>query len=524
MNADGALVWSRSLPLPSTHLSLSIMSQPLISIHRGVARHPQYRLAAPYDFSIAPRQHAVIYGPNGSGKTMLAQQISGARALLGDAYRTHFAATTEGPLRLSECIRCISFRSVYGGAEPAYYQQRWNRADEQPFPSVAELLQRSRAAADHEPDAEVEQWVEATGILAHLDKPINLLSSGELRRLQTARMLYTRPQLLVIDNPYIGLDKEARATFARLLRQLAERLTLIVVVSRIDDIPPFTRQVVSMDCGHVVATEPYADFMARATTCEATAVARVQAQPVSLPPCPSQWAARQEEAATEKAAIVAHFDHVSVCYDGHYLLRDIDWQVKRGEHWALTGPNGAGKSTLLSLVCADNPQAYATPITLFGHRRGSGESIWDIKKHIGYVAPELFTTYHKSLPAIDIAASGLHDTIGLYKRVTDSERDHCSRWLQTFGCGHLANRDYLSLSEGEQRLILLVRAFVKHPSLLILDEPFHGLDAAHRALARAVIEAYMQQADKTLIMVTHYPEELPPCIDHHLRLERAVLS
>ena len=142
----------------------------------------------------------------------------------------------------------------------------------------------------------------------------------------------------------------------------------------------------------------------------------------------------------------------------------------------MSGDNGSGKSTLLSLVCADNPQAYACDISLFGHKRGSGESIWDIKRHIGYVSPEMHRSYKQNIPAIQIVASGLKDTIGLYVRPNEAEREQCRKWLEVFGIGHLADRKFMEMSSGEQRLVLVARAFVKEPDLLILDEPLHGLD------------------------------------------------
>ena len=198
----------------------------------------------------------------------------------------------------------------------------------------------------------------------------------------------------------------------------------------------------------------------------------------------------------------------------------MSWSIRRGEHWTLSGNNGTGKSTLLSLICADNPAGYACDIRLFGRRRGHGESIWDIKKNIGFVSPELFQSYRKPVPVIDIVASGLHDSIGLYKRSTPEERAHCMDWLQTFKAGHLAGRNFMKLSSGEQRLVLLARAFVKNPGLLILDEPFHGLDDRRRMLACRIIDRYMEQPDKTLVMVSHYEDEYPQCIDHHLTLTK----
>lgn len=471
------------------------MNKPLIHIENGVTRHPSFRLPYPVGFTLPQGAHTAIYGPNGSGKSLLTAMITGAQPLLGKGVDYHWPDPSPRPLH--ERIRSITFRDVYGGSEPAYYQQRWNHFDEQSFPTVAEVLgcAEGRAAA---------LW-KALGLTDHMEKTVNLLSSGELRRLQLARALNGQPEVLVIDNPYIGLDAGARDLLTSLLEELGRRLTLVLVVSRLADIPPFVQRVVPVEGGRVgQAVERHA--LSEDVTTSAN----------SLPTLPPEPRATVTLPAEEDPLIC--FNDVSIRYGHRRILNRLNWQVESGSKWALTGENGAGKSTLLSLVCADNPQAYACDIRLFGHRRGRGESIWDIKRRIGYVSPEMFSTYRKDLPAIDIVASGLHDTIGLYRRISDAERAACMAWLDAFGATYLARRNYLQLSSGEQRLVLLVRAFVKHPDLLILDEPFHGLDSRRRQLARSVIEAYMARPGKTLIMVTHYADELPDCINHHLHL------
>ena len=171
-------------------------------------------------------------------------------------------------------------------------------------------------------------------------------------------------------------------------------------------------------------------------------------------------------------------------------------------------------------MCADNPQSYACDISLFGRKRGTGESIWEIKQHIGYVSPEMHRAYLKNLPTVEIVASGLHDTIGLYKRPRPDEQEACLWWMEIFGIDHLRDVPFLQLSSGEQRLALLARAFVKDPELLILDEPLHGLDTYNRRRVKRIIEAFCHRHDKTLIMVTHYDRELPSTIDHRLSLTR----
>lgn len=487
------------------------MARTIINIKNGVTRHPAYRLAAPLNFTLAQGEHLAICGPNGGGKSLFVDVLSGAHPLLGDAMHYDFGSALSS--RASDNIRLITFRDVYGGSEPAYYQQRWNQADEQTFPTVGDVLREAQQQLHCTADDASQQLMHEIGIDEHWHKPINLLSSGELRRLQLAKMLLTHPQVLIIDNPYIGLDVEARAMLTRLLTRLAEQITVVVVVSRAEDVPAFITTVVKVSGNMVGEKMPLATYVA-----EEQAVRNEKCEPQL--PKPSAEAVELTSAIEDAEALtsVIDFRNITISYGVRTILRDLTWQVRKGEHWALMGENGAGKSTLLSLVCADNPQGYACNISLFGHRRGRGESIWDIKRRIGYVSPEIFSTYRKALPAIDIVASGLHDTIGLYKRATPHEREQCLTWFAAFEAEHLAMRDYLTLSSGEQRLILLIRAFVKNPDLLILDEPFHGLDTHRRTLARAIIDAYMANPAKTLIMVTHYEEELPTCIDHKLRL------
>lgn len=487
------------------------MANTLIKITNGVTRHPDYRLASPLNFELAKGESMAICGPNGGGKSLFVDILTGAHPLLGDAMKYDFGTLGN---KAANNVRLVTFRDVYGGNEPAYYQQRWNQADEQVFPMVNEVLQQAFNAWQPANHASTDEWpnqelLNDLGIFEHAEKPINLLSSGELRRMQLAKMLMSSPQVLIVDNPYIGLDKDARLMLTRVLEKLSKSITLVLVVSRKQDIPAFINKVVWVENKLVESPISLQQFLSE---CAGNDERNDEMATWALP--------QINESVTADGADVIDFRNIHIQYGKRTILHNLNWNVKRGEHWALMGENGAGKSTLLSLVCADNPQGYACDIRLFGNKRGQGESIWEIKKHIGYVSPEIFSTYRRPLPAIDIVASGMHDTIGLYKRPSATEREQCMEWMEAFGAAHLAERNYMHLSSGEQRLVLLLRAFVKCPDLLILDEPFHGLDNRYRLRAQALIDRYMQNPSKTLIMVTHYEEELPQCIDHTLKLKK----
>ena len=223
---------------------------------------------------------------------------------------------------------------------------------------------------------------------------------------------------------------------------------------------------------------------------------------------------------SEPGSRILQFNNITIRYDNRVILNNLSWTVHEGEHWAITGQNGAGKSTLLSLVCADNPQAYACDFEIFGHKRGTGESIWDIKKHIGYVSPEMHRSYQKNITALEVVASGLFDTVGLFMHPDQEQLKKSLYWMRIFRIEDLASRSYLKLSSGEQRLCLLARAFVKDPELLILDEPMHGLDMSNMNHILIIIDIFVRRPRKTLIMVSHYPSEFPECISHRLQRKK----
>jgi molybdate transport system ATP-binding protein len=493
--------------------------QKIINIVNGVVRMPSWRMAEPVNFTTLDGEQLAIVGPNGGGKTMLVNIITGSHPLLMHDPEYDFAPSTQK--LVSDNIKYITFRDAYGGDNDRtyYLQQRWNQTEiDDSTPTVGERLEmayRSAGADTPERQALREELYDMFNMRALLDKHIILLSSGELRKLKLTETLFSRPRVLIMDNPFIGLDAGTRDQLKQLFATIVSRETLqiILVLSKTDDIPDFITHVVEvrdMKVGEKMTREEY---LARRQQVPAHVLSDDKRQAIlNLPYSDEEYHTKE----------VAHLNHVSIRYGERTILKDLDWTVLNGERWALGGQNGAGKSTLLSLICADNPQSYACDISLFGIPRGSGESIWDIKKHIGYVSPEMHRAYQKDIPAIRIVASGLKDSVGLYVKPTGQEIDICRFWMDVFGLEGLENTTFLKLSSGEQRLVLLARAFVKDPELLILDEPLHGLDNANRQLVKDVIDTFMQRRNKTLIMVTHYENELPECIDHRLRLIRHI--
>ena len=468
-------------------------AKPIVRIESGLPMVREWQLAAPVDFVFGAGEHIAVFGRNGAGKTKLVEIILGRHPVKKGIIEYAFPS----PVRkyVSENVKYLAFKDCYGGeTEQNYYlQQRWNSWD--------------------------------------VDDERILLSSGELRKHSLSKVLGTEPCLLILDNPFVGLDAASRLVLGEQLRAIVQggKTSLMLVLSREDEIPPFMTHVVEVKDEVVLPKKRLADWLAeRGTeTCgkgqdcgPGQAISTGDAHSIADSP-PSENGPSARRAADDPASSteIVRLNKVTIRYGERTILKDLDWVVRKGEHWSLTGPNGSGKSTLLGLVCADNPQSYACDISLFGRKRGSGESIWDIKKHIGYVSPELHRSFKRDITAERIVANGLRDFHGLFTKANEEEIRTARKCLERFGAGHLAGTSFLNMSSGEQRIVLLARAFVKNADLLILDEPFHGLDDENVRMVRGIIEEYCQNPDNTLLMVTHRMEELPSCIDHNLTLK-----
>lgn len=479
--------------------------QQIIALKNAVARNPLVRLVAPVNVAFGADEQIAVYGPNGAGKSLLIDMLTGKSPLREGRVVYDFCPSAS--TSVYENIRYIAFRDTYGSADiNYYYQQRWNAHDQDEAPTVRQQLGEVRDEAYR------HRLFTLLGIESLLDKKIILLSSGELRKFQLAKALLARPRVLILDNPYIGLDAGSRGLLTGLLERIVSMssLQLVLVTSMPDDVPPFVTHVVPVDAcvvGRKLTRTEWEKGLAHRRDEN-----RAWEQALRETLCGKIGGLPCVDSALSTPSEVVRMNGVTIRYGTRVILQNLDWTVMRGEKWALTGANGSGKSTLLSLVCADNPQSYACDIHLFGRKRGTGESVWDIKRRIGYVSPEMHRAYLKNLPTIEIVASGLHDSIGLYHRLKTEDAAICEWWMDIFGIASLRDKPFLQLSSGEQRLALLARAFVKDPELLILDEPLHGLDVDNRCRVRNVIDVFCRRPDKTLVMVTHYANELPPCI------------
>ena len=479
------------------------VDETILSMRDGIARASEVRFAHPLNIDILKGENIAVVGCNGSGKSILVDTLLGRYPLREGSVVYDFSPSESDAVYKN--VQSITFRDIYGSSEANYcYQLRWNLHEQEDIPIVREIL----GCIDDDAYALLQRF----HLVDFIDEPVVQLSSGELRKLQIVKALLARPRLLVLDNPYIGLDAPTRSMLDKALVELAdsESMQMIIILGSREEIPSFVDSVFVVENRTVLGKFTREEIGTVDSLPDESSVDVLREKVLSLSSDDVDFSCDE----------VLAMNNITVRYGERTILRDFSWRVGCGEVWALSGENGSGKSTLLSLVCADNLQSYACDITLFGRRRGTGESIWEIKKRIGYVSPEMHRSYLRNLPVIEIVASGLHDSIGLYRRSTDAQMQSCMQWMEIFGIAHLRDSSFIRLSSGEQRLVLLARAFVKDPRLLILDEPMHGLDPQNRARAKAVIEAFSRRKGKTVIMVSHYEEDFPSTLSNRLTLKK----
>ncbi|QXB78026.1 molybdate ABC transporter ATP-binding protein ModF [Enterobacter asburiae] len=470
-----------------------------LHISQGTFRLSDTRTLTIADLTIRAGESWAFVGTNGSGKSALARALAGELLLLKGGYQGDFTRLTR--LSFEQLQKLVS--------------DEWQRnntdllspGEEDTGRTTAEIIQ------DEVKDpARCQRLAERFGITALLNRRFKYLSTGETRKTLLCQALMSEPELLILDEPFDGLDVQSRAQLAALLESLNQQgYTLVLVLNRFDEIPDFIQHAgVLADCNLTETGEKTA-LLKQALI--AQLAHSEQLDGITLP---------EPDAPSARHALDPHQPRIvlrdgMVSYDDRPILNRLSWTVNPGEHWQIVGPNGAGKSTLLSLITGDHPQGYSNDLTLFGRRRGSGETIWDIKKHIGYVSSSLHLDYRVSTTVRNAILSGYFDSIGIYQAVSDKQHKLAQQWLDILGMDNrVADAPFHSLSWGQQRLALIVRALVKHPTLLILDEPLQGLDPLNRQLIRRFVDVLISEGETQLLFVSHHAEDAPACITHRL--------
>ncbi len=324
------------------------------------------------------------------------------------------------------------------------------------------------------------------------ERSIRTFSSGEQRKALLKYLMQQKPDFLVLDNPFDCLDVESVQQLKKQLEHVALHIPIVQLYKRHTDILPFINNILQIlpdDTLHWHSVQAY----------ELNTAQKPQTLNVTIPGPLKPF--------NNLPHVLVEMDGVSVSYNNRIVVKDITWQIKKGEFWHLKGPNGSGKTTLLSMIYGDNPKAFGQEIYLFGQKKGSGESVWQIKEKIGYFTPSLTDNFRGNHNALQMIISGLMDSVGLYSKPSDQQKKLAMDWLRVINLDDKKNLRFSDLSQVNQRLVLIVRAMIKHPPLLILDEPSTGLDDDSAALMVELVQEIAQQSDTAIIYVSHRTEQ-----------------
>lgn len=521
---SGAFLLVALFMYPKLIFAVKRMNTLLLSIRHATVRYLNNTLFTQLNFEMKQGENWALIGASGSGKSALLQTIAGRFNFTGgtiDRYFFEDFLKTHGPQgenftwhKLVALVEPKHHFKNLSNTSDFYYQQRYNSSDSEDALTVEQYL--GSISASNYPGA---YWTEEKVTeLLRLDelraKQLIKLSNGETKRLMIAAALLKNPVILLLDSPMTGLDVQTRAAFSLIIDKIIASGITVVMATSPAEIPDAIGNIALLENGAIVKTliknrfEPEKYLRGDADEADNNELKALLNEA-------NEWPAYE---------YIVKMKDVHIQYGEKIILDDVNWQIRPGERWALLGPNGAGKSTLLSLINGDNPQAYANDIVLFDRRRGSGESIWDIKSKIGFVSPELHQYFPTDNSCLQVIESGYYDTLGLFRQSIKTKADIALRWMKALEIEKYARVLLKNIPASAQRLCLLARALIKNPNLLIFDEPCQGLDAHQQHHFKTLVDTICRLSNVTLIYVTHYQQEIPESVTKVLRLERGLVG
>lgn len=494
------------------------MNNLLISFSKVSIRQYNALVFKELDFDFEIGQHWALVGKSGSGKSTFLDFIMGKASMArGEASYPYFdwyiaKNHQDDPFfnrykLMAQVSARHEFRNLSHTSD-FYYQQRFNSCDSEDAETVLAYLSEIKVIR---PSGiwTLQKVTERLNMGYLLDKQLIKLSNGETKRLLFAAALIKNPILLLLDNPLNGLDVAARSDFNALMLEIAESGISIIMATSPHEIPEAITHVAVLESGEIVSNSPANEFNPN----DFFGDAQVKINLDEL----SELLSSSES--NEYHTIIG-MENVNIKYGDKQILNEVSWEMKQGERWMLVGHNGAGKSTLLSLINGDNPQAFANKIILFDQRKGSGESIWEIKRKIGYVSPEFFQYFPMANTCLQVIESGFDDTLGLFRVSNKNKAERSLRWMNLLQIGEYAGLLIRNVPISVQRICMLARAMVKNPVLLILDEPCLSLDHAQQEHFKRLIDEICAISNLSLIYVSHYQNEMPASITHSLILDQ----
>jgi len=495
--------------------------QPFITLDNVTVRLRTRRFLENSRWRINADENWAILGPNGAGKTTLAGALCGRIPVVAGKIIRHFLPVDNS----SPDAGMIGYMSF-----ELHRQILKNESRKEEFRSfsgnlhdqttVTDLILSDRKG-DHK--SRFDHAVRLTGVKQLLDKDFRSLSAGEIRKVLITRTLINNPRLLILDEPFDGLDRTARKSIGTLIDRLVRKgHRVILITQRIEEIVDGISHILFLKKGKVFKLGEKTDMLKPDIVRDVFdgkqdlyhgALANNHSLTLNDP-------IRFQKNDTRRLQTLIKMEDVTIQYGKTIVLNRISWEVKPQQNWILLGSNGAGKSTLLKLISGDNTQAYANRISLFGRKKGSGESIWDIKKYIGIVSPDLQARYPDTCKVFDVICSGFFDTLGLYRRCHSEQIAIAEKWINLLELDDLTGKSFGWISHGQRQLVLMGRAMVKSPMLLLLDDPCDGLDMSNRGKVLQTLEFIGSRTDTSLVYTTHHREEIVPSTTHIMQLDK----
>jgi len=498
------------------------MAPALLSIKHATVRYLNSVLFKNLTYILNQGESWAIIGPSGSGKSALLQTIAGKFNITGGEIKYHFFEhylaqhpDHDSTLTYHKLIALVEskhhFRNLSNTTE-FYYQQRYNSSDSEDAQTVEAYLSTIKTAPGKSVYWDMDKVISTLRLQELRSKQLIKLSNGETKRLMLAAALLKNPLILLLDTPLTGLDVQTRAAFSLIIDEIVASGIAVIMATSPHEIPADITHIAVLqdgDIGQVIAKKDFNPDLFKDKVPDNTDRTKLRAL-------------LNTGSKTTFSSIIK-MDKVHIKYGEKVILHDVDWQVLPGERWALLGPNGAGKSTLLSLVNGDNPQAYANDIVLFNKKRGTGESIWDIKSKIGFVSPELHQYFPTDNSCLQVIESGYYDTLGLFRPSQKVKADTALSWMQALEIDKYGRHLLKNIPASAQRLCLLARALIKNPALLIFDEPCQGMDEHQQLHFKNIVNTICDLSEVTLIYVTHYQHEIPDSVTKVLRLDKGMV-
>lgn len=465
------------------------------------------------NFTWKEGQHWAITGDSGRELTAFLETLRGNTHLPEGRIYRQFASeyisqkTEEGSVHsFRDLIAYVSqqyrFRNK-SNLQNFYFQQRFNSSEADEAATVSAYLKENSTPIPG--PWTLEKVTALLRLTPLLDSSILKLSNGETRRLALALGLLRQPKIYLMDQPMTGLDQESRAAFGDFLKAIISKGIHVLITTSSAEIPEGITHVGELKSSGKIQIWERENY----------ALNKSQTEDL---PWNSDFMKALLEGLPKAENEVIRLENVSIRYGEKTILNQVNWQVNPGERWQLKGKNGSGKSTLISLLIGENPQAYSQNFWLFGRKRGSGESIWDVKRPIGFVAPELVRFFPSNQTVRKVILSGFFDTMGLFKKTTAEQESKMNQWLQLFNLETFANLPIQRIPLEQQRWTLLARALIKAPKLLILDEASQGMDERQRVIFRETVQKILELTQITLIYVSHYQEDIPENVDRIFEL------